>query len=308
MGRWFVALEMLALLSLLSCANSRQELVQQHLDAAQTAANRQDYSLAAAELGEAIQIYPDEQLYELQGDAYQASGNLGGAINDYTYLIQNYDPSAEYYGQRSVLYAQSGDFLAGLADAQEMVRIAPNSYTSYMARGFQYEMLDRYDDAIGDFSHAIGLAPDHASPYLQRGFAYGLMGEYQRAEADFQQALKRDRELPIAYAALAWLRATCPVAGLRNGKQALSDALRACSLDKWSDPLPLAALAAAHAENGDFASAVMWQEYAIAKTLSGAAPLREQEQRVLAVYRSGKPYHSDFSAVKPALVWIPVPV
>ena len=91
------------------------------------------------------------------------------------------------------------------------------------------------------------LAPDHPSPVIQRGFAQGLAGNYIAADKDFETALRMAPDLAIANAALAWLRATCPVASLRNDTQAETYAIRACILTRWDDPLSLSALAAAHA-------------------------------------------------------------
>jgi hypothetical protein len=59
----------------------------------------------------------------------------------------------------------------------------------------------------------------------------------------------------------AWFLATCRYPHLRNGKQALEDALKACELVKTNDATPALAsrafrsLAAAYAETGDFSKA-----------------------------------------------------
>jgi hypothetical protein len=78
--------------------------------------------------------------------------------------------------------------------------------------------------------------------------------------------------------------ATCPDARLRNGKQAVESASRACELTGWKVAQPLATLAAAYAENGDFERAVEWQTKA--NELSSTSNDRSEGAERLALYRS----------------------
>ncbi len=68
-----------------------------------------------------------------------------------------------------------------------------------------------------------------------------------------------NEKLACAYARRAWIWATCPNGIYRDGSKALVSATLACELSDWNDPALLAVLAAAHAETGDFASAIKWQ-------------------------------------------------
>jgi hypothetical protein len=88
----------------------------------------------------------------------------------------------------------------------------------------------------------------------------------------------------------AWMLATCPDAKLRDGSKAVTSATRACELSQWKEARPLAALAAACAEVGDFQSAVRWQQKAIALASSQDSAKRYY-QSCLERYRAGKPCH-----------------
>jgi len=90
---------------------------------------------------------------------------------------------------------------------------------------------------------------------------------------------------------LALLRATCPVAELRDGTKAVELATKACELTNWKDSDYVDALAAAYAEAGDFDSAVKWQKEAInlLPEHASAEARRDYESR-LKLYQSSKPY------------------
>jgi serine/threonine-protein kinase len=113
---------------------------------------------------------------------------------------------------------------------------------------------------------------------------------------DHLDALKRDPRSAAAFNQLAWVWATAPDPGVRNGPRAKECATRACELTDWSDPGPLDTLAAACAELGEFTDAAAWQE----KALALAAPADEAAFRErLDLYRGGTPYRQSPGAAGP---------
>jgi tetratricopeptide (TPR) repeat protein len=87
---------------------------------------------------------------------------------------------------------------------------------------------------------------------------------------------------------LAWLRATCPEAEIRNGKEAVELALKACELSEWKDWAIIDTLAAAYAEQGDFDRAIKYQKQVlqIRKFASDYDKIRQH----LALYEQHTPY------------------
>ena len=91
----------------------------------------------------------------------------------------------------------------------------------------------------------------------------GRAKEFAEAIADFTEAVRLDPSFASAYDNRARVWATCPVDRLRNGKQAVESATRACELADWKAPAFLDTLAAAYAEAGDFHAAAETQARAI---------------------------------------------
>ncbi len=127
--------------------------------------------------------------------------------------------------------------------------------------------------------------PQDAEDFLERGDGYAERGEYQKALADYKEALRLAPDNADACNSLAWLLATCPDDGVRDGRRAVELATKACRSSDWKDADYLGTLAAAHAECGDFKEAVKWQKEALKLGLDD-----EEARRQLKLYQQGKPY------------------
>jgi len=65
--------------------------------------------------------------------------------------------------------------------------------------------------------------------------------------------------------------------------------IKACELSKWKEPHYIEAVAAAHAETGDFDEAVKYQTQAINMKSAYGPVLKEARER-LGLYRDHKPW------------------
>ena len=114
------------------------------------------------------------------------------------------------------------------------------------------------------------------------------MFEKQRTELD-----EGDAALAGYLSGHARRQATCPVAELRNGPEAIENASKACELSNWKTGRYVGTLAAAYAEAGDFASAIQWQKKAIDLLTEEPRPRSNLEAR-LKLYESGQPAHESY--------------
>jgi Flp pilus assembly protein TadD len=120
----------------------------------------------------------------------------------------------------------------------------------------------------------------------------GQLGRSREAATRYREALKLNPNLAGALNNLAWVLATSPEDGLRDGAEAVRLAERACELTHHGEPLFLGTLAAAYAEAGRFPEAVTTAEKAeqLAND-AGLSAVAAKSRQLLELYRAGKPYH-----------------
>jgi tetratricopeptide (TPR) repeat protein len=113
--------------------------------------------------------------------------------------------------------------------------------------------------------------------------------EYDKAIAEYTQAIKLQPNDARPHERLAWVLATAAKDELRDGKNAVDHAKKACELTDWKKPDYLATLSAAFAESGDFQEAIKW----LTKALEAPElpKFRDKEYRKrLKMFQEGIPY------------------
>jgi tetratricopeptide (TPR) repeat protein len=155
------------------------------------------------------------------------------------------------------------------------IRLEPSRWTAYYNRATAYAMEQNWAASIQDLTTTIRLQPAFFKASWDRALTYEIMGNYAAAIKDLNALAKvtyqvRDPyEMGLTLNARASLRVCCADASLRDGKAALEDAKKACSLSKWKIADYIDTLAAAYAESGDFDSAIRYEQQAIDLNRSG---------------------------------------
>ncbi len=92
---------------------------------------------------------------------------------------------------------------------------------------------------------------------------------------------------------LAWILSTSADASLRNGKEAILLAERACQITQNTNPITLATLSAAYAEDGQFEKAIVVAQRSQTLTDAVKAPkLFELLKRQIDSYTARRPFRN----------------
>jgi Flp pilus assembly protein TadD len=117
-------------------------------------------------------------------------------------------------------------------------------------------------------------------------------GRTREAIAQSREALKFSPDQPEVLSNLAWLLATSADDSLRNGKEAVQFAERACQLTKFGQAPAVGTLAAAYAEAGRFEEAVNAGRKAIdLANETGDLAFANLNRQLLQLYQNRRPYH-----------------
>jgi tetratricopeptide (TPR) repeat protein len=228
--------------------------------------------------------------YAERGVAYCLAGAWDNAIIELDHATQLDPGNATAILYRACAYRGKGAFEQSIRDWNQYLLLNPTNDFAYKSRASVYNVTGDFDKAIEDWNEGLRLNPKDATALAMRGFAHAKKGQYDGAVADYTNALQLDPTNHSACNGLGWLRATCPVAAVRNGKEAVKEATRACDLTGWTDWTRIDTLAAAFAETGQFKKAVEHQERAMGMSGPTRDDLRAMRQR-LSLYQQRQSYH-----------------
>lgn len=249
---------------------------------------REDEALKAFEL--AIQWDPNCWLALHNRAVSRAQqGDLAGALADFNRSLELNPGLVVAFRNRGELLAATGRTEEAIDDYTMALAQLPQDAELLTMRGEAYHRLGEYEQALADLTQAIELAPHNAAALSQRGNVRAELGNFAEAIADFQKAQAADPNSSEPHRSLAWLLSTCPDERFRNPRQALAAAEAAAKLAAPGDPFVLDALAAAHANAGQFDRAVRIQQEAIVNVPEDfAGPFQER----LALYSDNRPFRN----------------
>jgi tetratricopeptide (TPR) repeat protein len=193
------------------------------------------------------------------------------------------------YFNRAAESRDSGKLREAVDDLNKVIELNPEFAGAYMNRGSIYVRQGELGKAITDYNAALLRDPNIADAYVARANIFLRKKDYRHGLFDLQTAVQMKIKKPEkALNSLAWLRATCPEAEVRNGKEAVELALKACELSDWKDGGIIDTLAAAYAETGDFDRAVKYEKQVV-EMVKPSTDRHKLQQRV-ALYEQHKPY------------------
>jgi tetratricopeptide (TPR) repeat protein len=262
-----------------------------HLWQAKVYLTRQQLDRAVAECSEAVRLDPkDANPYAARGSAHFLKQEYDQAIRDYTEALRLAPQVGDVYSYRAAAYHARKDYRRALADDNEAIRQAPGNPALYLHRGGTYWLLDDHEAALRDYSESIRLEPRDPLAYYDRGTLFADRKDYPHAIEDYQAAIRCGPTCQYPYFGLAWILATCPKKEFRDGNKAIEYAEAGLEVSKWKDAGGFTALAAAHAETGNFKAAIYWEQKGLELSRESPPEEVEKQRQRLKLYQEGKPY------------------
>jgi tetratricopeptide (TPR) repeat protein len=280
------------------------------------------FEAALADFDAALAIEPDDaDTHEARGLALSMMEKYDEAMESFNKAIELAPESAMAYVHRARVRAMKGDNPAALADSEIALKLQPGSVQARLLHAALLGSAGKFDKALADltllrnalpgntevlmqiamvhqaakhpqeavnaYNAVLETDPANASAFRGRGDAYLSLGNQGEAVADYDKALKVDPKNSGVLNNLAWVLATSPEDGLRDGKRAVDLATQACEVTEYKQAHILSTLAAGYAETGDFETAVKWSKKAVE---AGPAALKSQLSKELESYEEKKPW------------------
>jgi len=249
------------------------------------------------EIDEAIAHY--RKTLEMSPDFAEADYNLGNA------LLQKGEIDAAILHCQRAVRIQPNDpeaqvalgnalFKKGLIDEsivhyQKALAIRPYYVTAHYNLSSAFLKKGEIDKAIFHCQAVLSTQPEHADAHTILANAFLQKGEIGNAIEQYKKTLEiAPRSVP-ALNNLAWILATYSDPAFRDGTKALELAQRANEFSGRNNPIILRTLAAAHANAGQFSTAVEVGQLALSLA-DRQSPVASALQRELAGYKASEPY------------------
>ena len=232
--------------------------------------NQGDLGDAYTELSNSIKSDPDYAPAQNNlGETLMKMGKPDEAAARYLRAIQLAPDFAEAHYNYATLLAQQGKFPDAIGQFREAIRLKPKYAEAHGNLGVALMNANQPAAGLAEFTEAARLQPDKASAHFNLALALASQHETSNAIAEYRAAMRLDNNYAAACNNLAWLLACDPHPELRDGKEAVRLAQRACELTAFKEFEPMLTLAAAFGENGQFDDATATAQKAI--TLAKAA-------------------------------------
>jgi Flp pilus assembly protein TadD len=199
------------------------------------------------------------------------------------------DPDAQVSLGNALI--QKGRIDEAIVHYQKAITAHPDHFLARYSLGHALLEKGELDGAIQVCRSALLLRPLDADCQTTLAIALEQKGTPAEAILHYKKALELAPESISTLTNLAWLLATSPDASLRNGAKAVELAEKAERLVGGTNTLVLRSLAAAYAENGEFAKAIRIARSAMQLArMHGEDSLTTDLDQQIALYQLGIPY------------------
>jgi tetratricopeptide (TPR) repeat protein len=255
-------------------------------------ANQGRIDEAVAWYQKALKIQPDcVMAHNNLGELLARQGRLDEAAEHYRQVLKIQPDYAAAYCNLGNVWMARGQLEKAEAKYRKALEIEPDYAMARSNLGNIFARQGRLDEALTHYYKALEIQPTLAMAHNNLGDILVARGQFPEALDHYRQALESQPNDPMVARKLAWLRATCPVASLRNGDQAVAIAQQVNRSYGGKRPEVLDTLAAAYAEAGWFPEALATARKALELALDQHdQALADAVRARIALYEAGRPY------------------
>jgi tetratricopeptide (TPR) repeat protein len=235
----------------------------------------------------------------------QSRTNPEAAMAEYQKSVDAYPDYVDAQRELGLLQGQSGRLAESVIHFEKAIQLNPQNSWAYHDLGLSLFNLGRAGDAVPPFMKAIEVEPQNAKLKDDLGMLLFSNAHGTEAISNFLATAQSD---PVGFGRLldamqfdtnhvtlinnlALCFATSPDPGLRNGKNAVRLASRACEMTGYQNTICVETLATAYAEDSRFDEAVATAQLACSlATAAGQPDLLKKNQDLLELFRSHQRY------------------
>jgi len=231
------------------------------------------YQDAAAEFRQAVAAQPDSVPARVNlAAALAEAGDRNGAQEQLREVLKLAPGNGTAHFNLATLMALAGETAGAVVHFQEAVRIDPKDAAARSGLAQALEKAGRTDEALSQYQTAMGLAPQDESGWLGAAGLLVRLGRFKEAKDVLEAAYGNLPTSGRIVHAFARFLASCPDAGLREGKRAVELAAKVYTAMPTAAHAETAALALAEAGNCE--NAAEWQRKAIEAARKEGPPER----------------------------------
>lgn len=237
---------------------------------------------------------PTAAILLLRASAHQILGQDEAALEDVERVLKEQPDLPQAIRAKALLLAGNGKIAEAIGGLEALQKTGKDEVQLQL--GLLYAANNQTQKAIETFTEVLKREPSNFSALTSRADAYLRVGKHREAIADYEAALKLRADSSHVLNNLAWVLATSPDDKVRNGKQAIELAKKACEVTQYKEGHIVSTLAAGYAEIGDFETAIKWSTKAVE---IGDEDVKEQLAKELESYKAKKPWREVLDKTKP---------
>ena len=221
-------------------------------------------------------------------------GHLARAMDEVQRALELLPENARARGLALSLATELHHGKEALTIGQDALAVSPFDFELHYRVGLIAGELGDFKMAAQQFAYASLLKPTASEITNKLHLAIQFTAQELDAPSRLHEIASTAPESPALLNELAWIFATHPDGGLRDGSRAVELADRACALTKRNKPALLATAAAAYAEAGNFPQAMNSARDAAAVARSqGDSKTAELAEKMLTAFESNQPYREE---------------